>query len=52
MLIKDQFWCLQNYLELQGHYFVLTSSFNDIDARIYDGLVVPGGREPEYLALN
>ena len=52
MLITDQFWCLQTYSELRGHYFVLTASFDDIDGTIYDGLVVPGGRAPEYLALN
>ena len=28
------------------------TSFDDIDASIYDGLVVPGGRAPEYIALN
>lgn len=42
----------QTYSELRGHYFVLTVSFDDIDASMYDGLVVPGGRAPEYLALN
>ena len=52
MLIKDQFWCLQTFLELRGHYFVLIASFDNIVVSIYDGLVVPGGREPQYLALN
>merc|ERR1711915_131281 len=42
----------QTYSELRGHYFVLTASFDDIDASMYDGLVVPGGRAPEYLALD
>ena len=51
-LIKDQFWWLQSYSEQRGHYFVLTASFDDIDASMYDGLVVPGGRAPEYLAVN
>lgn len=42
----------QTYSELRGHNFELTATFDDIDARMYDGLVIPGGRAPEYLALN
>jgi D-lactate dehydratase len=42
----------QTYSELRGHYFVLTASFDSIDASMYDGLVVPGGRAPECLAVN
>ena len=32
--------------------FFLTASFDDINVRIYDGLVVPVGRSPEYLPIN
>ncbi|KAI3499721.1 hypothetical protein L1887_35530 [Cichorium endivia] len=42
----------QTYSEKTGHDFKLTANFNDIDASTYDGLVIPGGRAPEYLALN
>eukprot|EP01018_Ginkgo_biloba_P030878 Gb_11208 [translate_table: standard] len=43
---------IATYSELRGHNFVLTATFDDINASNYDGLVVPGGRAPEYLALN
>ncbi len=39
----------QTYLETRGHDFALTASFDDIDPADYDGLVLPGGRAPEYL---
>ncbi|KAL4583056.1 hypothetical protein LXL04_007620 [Taraxacum kok-saghyz] len=42
----------QTYSEKPGHDFKLTANFNDIEASSYDGLVIPGGRAPEYLALN
>ncbi|KAK0590283.1 hypothetical protein LWI29_024920 [Acer saccharum] len=42
----------QSYSEKPGHNFKLTANFQDIDASIYDALVIPGGRAPEYLQLN
>ncbi|KAL7135349.1 hypothetical protein ABFS83_11G088600 [Erythranthe nasuta] len=42
----------QTYSEKPGHNFTLTADFEGIDASSYDGLVIPGGRAPEYLALN
>ena len=42
----------QTYSEKRGHNFVLNATFADIKPRDYDGLVVPGGRAPEYLRLN
>ncbi|WP_049970700.1 DJ-1/PfpI family protein [Haladaptatus cibarius] len=39
----------QTYLETRGHDFALTTAFDDVDPADYDGLVVPGGRAPEYL---
>ena len=42
----------QTYSEKPGHNFVLNASFADIKIEDYDGLVVPGGRAPEYLRLN
>ncbi|MBA0578520.1 hypothetical protein Gorai_020799 [Gossypium raimondii] len=42
----------QTYSEKPGHDFTLTANFEDIDASSYDALVIPGGRAPEYLALD
>lgn len=42
----------QTYSEKPGHNFVLNASFADVKAEQYDGLVLPGGRAPEYLRLN
>lgn len=42
----------QTYSEKRGHNFTLNATFDEIDPAGYDGLVVPGGRAPEYLRLN
>ncbi|KAI3499724.1 hypothetical protein L1887_35533 [Cichorium endivia] len=42
----------QNFSEKSGHEFELTATFKDIDASSYDGLVIPGGRAAESLALE
>jgi protease I len=42
----------QTYSEKRGHNFVLTADFDQIRVQDYDGLVIPGGRAPEYLRLN
>src|SRR5580700_10602969 len=42
----------QTYSEKRGHNFTLNATFDEIDAASYDGLVIPGGRAPEYLRLN
>lgn len=42
----------QTYSEKPGHNFVLNANFADIKMEDYDGLVIPGGRAPEYLRLN
>jgi protease I len=43
----------QTYSEKRGHNFVLNASFSDIrNLDDYSGLVIPGGRAPEYLRLN
>lgn len=42
----------QTYSEKPGHRFVLNATFADVDPAQYDGLVLPGGRAPEYLRLN
>ncbi len=42
----------QTYSEKRGHNFTLNATFEEVDPAEYDGLVVPGGRAPEYLRLN
>ena len=42
----------QTYSEKRGHNFTLNASLDDIRAEIYDALVIPGGRAPEYIRLN
>jgi protease I len=42
----------QTYSEKPGHNFTLNASFEDINASDYDGLIIPGGRAPEYIRLN
>jgi len=42
----------QTYTEKRGHNFTLNATFDEIDPAHYDGLVIPGGRAPEYLRLN
>jgi protease I len=42
----------QTYSEKRGHNFTLNATFDDVNPASYDGLVIPGGRAPEYLRLN
>ena len=42
----------QTYSEKPGHNFTLNYSFDKVVAADYDGLVIAGGRAPEYLRLN
>ena len=42
----------QTYSEKPGHNFTLNADFANADAGNYDGLLIPGGRAPEYLSLN
>lgn len=42
----------QTYSEKRGHNFALNKDFDKIDTADYVGLVIPGGRAPEYIRLN
>jgi protease I len=42
----------QTYSEKRGHNFRLNATFDTIDEKSYDALVIPGGRAPEYLRLT
>jgi protease I len=42
----------QTYSEKRGHDFTLNATFAEVMPEVYDALVIPGGRAPEYLRLN
>lgn len=42
----------QTYSEKRGHNFTITHDFDNVDPADYDGLLIPGGRAPEYLRLD
>ena len=42
----------QTYSEKRGHNFALNYDFSEVKTEDYIGLVIPGGRAPEYLRLN
>src|SRR5688500_15798961 len=42
----------QTYSEKRGHNFRLTATFDDVEERSYDALLIPGGRAPEYLRMT
>ncbi len=42
----------QTYTEKRGHNFTLNATFDEVDPTRYDGVIIPGGRAPEYLRLN
>jgi protease I len=42
----------QTYSEKRGHNFALNATFDEVRPEDYDGLVIPGGRAPEYIRLN
>lgn len=39
----------QTYSEKKGHNFTINIDFWDIDVEDYNGLIIPGGRAPEYI---
>jgi len=42
----------QTYSEKPGHLFAVTGDFDTINPSDFHGLVLPGGRAPEYLRMN
>lgn len=42
----------QTYSEKPGHNFALNADFASVKEADYAGLVIPGGRAPEYIRLN
>lgn len=51
-IFMTYFWAMQTYSETVGHNFALTATFEEVDVKEYDILVIPGGRAPEYLSIN
>lgn len=42
----------QTYSEKRGHNFSINYDFDQVKTEDYVGLVIPGGRAPEYLRMN
>lgn len=42
----------QTYSEKRGHNFTINYNFENVQPEQYVGLVIPGGRAPEYLRMN
>ncbi len=42
----------QTYSEKRGHNFAINHDFEAVRAEDYAGLLIPGGRAPEYLRMN
>lgn len=42
----------QTYVELRGHNFTITKTFDEVNLADYAGLYITGGRAPEYIRLN
>lgn len=42
----------QTYSEKRGHNFAINYDFDAVNTENYVGLVIPGGRAPEYLRMN
>lgn len=40
----------QTFTETRGHNFSLNATFDEVEVKSYDGLILVGGRAPEYLA--
>lgn len=46
----DEDW--ETYTEKPGYHIEATASFEEINPERFDGLIIPGGRAPEYIRLN
>lgn len=42
----------ETYTEKRGYQIEATASFEDVNPKDYDALIIPGGRAPEYIRLN
>lgn len=51
-LVVHDFIGLDTYVELTGHRIGVDVALDAAEAGEYDGLVIPGGRAPEYVRMN
>lgn len=42
----------ETYTEKPGYQIEATKAFTEVDPSKYDGLIIPGGRAPEYIRMN
>ena len=50
-LVVHDFTGLDTYIELTGHRIPVDIAVADVSAAGYDGLLIPGGRAPEYIRM-
>lgn len=50
-LVVHDFTTLDTYIELVGHHIMVDKAAADVRADDYVGLVIPGGRAPEYIRM-
>ena len=43
---------MDTYIERPAYGLEAHASFADVDPTHFDGLIIPGGRAPEYIRLN
>lgn len=51
-LVVHDFLDLDTYTESKGHRIGVDISLSDVSSADYDGLIIPGGRAPEYIKLH
>jgi protease I len=50
--VVHDFEAWETYTEKKGYGLAATLSFAEVDPNQYDGLIIPGGRAPEYIRLH
>lgn len=50
-LVVHDFTTLDTYIELPGHHISVDIPASEVNVNEYEGLVVPGGRAPEYIRM-
>lgn len=50
-LVVHDFTTLDTYIELLGHHIPVDVSMSEVNTDDYAGLVIPGGRAPEYICM-
>src|SRR5690606_13032955 len=50
--VVHDFTTMDTYSESIGYLIDSHLAFEDVNSEEYDGLIIPGGRAPEYIRLN